>query len=295
MGKKKKTEKKAKLKTDKKLGIPRNLVKQPLLSIVTIVAESHKDKLQEYFKYLPKSVDIELVLMTTRKISDDDFGLTEYKTENEILTGETQFVYNKEFIDYQITIQNDVYLAKQILYEYSNEHGDFLPDFAQARNIAKSFATGKWIFSLDVDEILAPHRHFEFLEMIRRLDDNVMGVKIASASHFYDHIERVHDWINIAVVKLFRNLPEFQWKGKVHELIEWDMQPSQIMISEFIMEHSGYMIQDFEYEAKLIHRLKLMGNELHTLQDSKRMERTIKYLENGIKTYKSIKSKDKSQ
>lgn len=78
--------------------------------------------------------------------------------------------------------------------------------FSEARNHALSKCTGDWVLSIDADEELAPGG----VEKIRQAvltDEKVIYVQMHSGNnrHFFP--------------RLFRNLPEIQWVGAVHECI----------------------------------------------------------------------------
>jgi glycosyltransferase involved in cell wall biosynthesis len=82
---------------------------------------------------------------------------------------------------------------------------DWQDDFAAARNYAKTQATGDWIYSIDADHINeTPIK--EIKAEIERISD---GHRVASIT-IDDHHKGA--W-------LFRNDPDIQWQGRVHEVL----------------------------------------------------------------------------
>ena len=87
-------------------------------------------------------------------------------------------------------------------------------DFAAARNCALARAHAPWILMLDADEILDRSGAPRLAELIAR-DENV--------GYF---LERRNRWTGLPnstvdyVVRLFRNRPDYRYRGRVHETID---------------------------------------------------------------------------
>ncbi len=86
-------------------------------------------------------------------------------------------------------------------------------DFAAARNHALALATGRWILTLDADEVLDPAG----IPLIRELASSA-----ANAGYYFqrsnhgasDKPTQDH------VVRLFPNRPDYRYRGRVHETID---------------------------------------------------------------------------
>lgn len=91
-------------------------------------------------------------------------------------------------------------------------------DFAAARNHALDLATGRWILTLDADEVLDPAGIPLVKEMTRELASST-----ANAGYYFERVNhgapsdkptRDH------VVRLFPNRPDYRYRGRVHETID---------------------------------------------------------------------------
>lgn len=117
--------------------------------------------------------------------------------------------------------------------------------FEIARNEALSRATGEWILALDADERLDPGALSELRSLLEGAAQAVGGF-ILSIRNYTDDLA-TPGWVSLdpeeardrgvrgyapsTVVRLFRNLPEIRYRGRIHELVE----PS--------IEAAGYRIQ----------------------------------------------------
>ena len=146
----------------------------------------------------------------------------------------------------------------ELHYEFTN--------FSEARNLAKEHASGKWILMIDSDEnfagdavavreklILSNEETYGFMCLIRNIVAMPDG-SIGSGDAPY--------------LRLFRNLPEFNYTGYVHEdilpsILKYRNEPETIdMIPELIIEHYGY-IDPEEMQAKLNRNMELLTREIN--------------------------------
>jgi len=88
-------------------------------------------------------------------------------------------------------------------------------DFSSARNFSLDRATGAWILVLDADEFLAPGSKEEFIKLLQ--DDGAEGyfIRIVSLLGESSDFETCEDM----VVRLFRNRPEYRFRGAIHEQV----------------------------------------------------------------------------
>lgn len=109
-------------------------------------------------------------------------------------------------------------------------------DFSKARNISLRYATKEWILVLDADEIISD----EDLKKIRKLieDKDVDGFIMTQRNYTNNS-----NWINLVrcskkdeytkgfngyrpskLIRLFRNKKGFEFRNKVHELVEYSIE-----------------------------------------------------------------------
>jgi glycosyltransferase involved in cell wall biosynthesis len=88
-------------------------------------------------------------------------------------------------------------------------------DFAAARNHAIARARAQWILVLDADEALAPESASK-IERLVTLGDNA-GYFLERRNHASDSENPVTDY----VVRLFPNRPDYRYRGRVHEIIDY--------------------------------------------------------------------------
>lgn len=81
--------------------------------------------------------------------------------------------------------------------------------FAEQRNIAKSYATGQWILSLDADETL---------EGAERMAEFVPGTQFHAFSIPTRHLGTQQTDAD-PHIRLFRNIPEIMWERELHEYL----------------------------------------------------------------------------
>jgi len=136
-------------------------------------------------------------------------------------------------------------------------------NFSDARNASLELATGDWVLFLDADEELAG----ESKEALRRLtaDDNVEGyfVKIINYLGNEGWIETCPD----LVFRLFRNRPEYRFRGAIHEqiadvILEKNGKAAYRMAEEIVIIHYGYLDRQISEKDKKNRNLKIIQKEL---------------------------------
>jgi len=94
-------------------------------------------------------------------------------------------------------------------------------DFSAARNHSLEKATGDWILFLDCDEEIDPNLGHHLLEAVQSKDYDAYYLDVRNL------LGGDHE-VTFQSIRLFRNLPQFRFKGKIHE-----------QISDSIFTHSG--------------------------------------------------------
>jgi glycosyltransferase involved in cell wall biosynthesis len=87
-------------------------------------------------------------------------------------------------------------------------------DFSAARNLALNLATGRWILTLDADEVLHPSS----IPLIRELTagNDCAGYYFERLNHGLIPQKPTRDY----VVRLFPNRPAHRYHGRVHETVD---------------------------------------------------------------------------
>lgn len=92
---------------------------------------------------------------------------------------------------------------------------DFAPvDFAAARNCALARARGRWILTLDADEML-DRESLPLVEGLIARDENA-GYFLERHNHSSGSGKSPKDY----VVRLFPNKPDYRYRGRVHETVD---------------------------------------------------------------------------
>lgn len=127
-------------------------------------------------------------------------------------------------------------------------------DFAFVRNLSLSRASGKWILVLDADEALDSHSH----QIIRGLIQGSPAAYELTQRHYSNDVRlsdfrpvrgqfpawerRYAGFFESKLVRLFPNIPQIQYRGQVHELVEGSIRESgcvPIVNSGILLHHYG--------------------------------------------------------
>jgi GT2 family glycosyltransferase/tetratricopeptide (TPR) repeat protein/2-polyprenyl-3-methyl-5-hydroxy-6-metoxy-1,4-benzoquinol methylase len=115
-------------------------------------------------------------------------------------------------------------------------------DFSAARNESLKHARGEWLFWMDSDDVIAPECGRRLRELaLGRKDPAVLGwvVQVHCPGPGEDGRE---DMTVVDHVKLFRNLPELRFEGRIHEQILPAIRRlgGQTAWTDLYVTHSGY-------------------------------------------------------
>jgi glycosyltransferase involved in cell wall biosynthesis len=138
-------------------------------------------------------------------------------------------------------------------------HYQWINDFSSARNFAKQFAKCEFILSIDADEILINGNE---LRNICYNSKNYIGGYIVNIIS-----SKSNNKLNLfssPQVRLFRNLPNINFRGLVHEQITDSIQESgyKIEICNLNILHTGYDTSKEKIFEKYHRNLRLIDIEL---------------------------------
>ncbi len=170
-------------------------------------------------------------------------------------------------------------------------------DFSSARNEALKYATGEWILILDADEVLDVCDHNRIRQLIaeKGVDAYILEPRSyqkqctwgnwISLETMTELARGCHGYTPSQVVRLFRNNEQIRFKGRVHELVDIDLQTqNKVIVNTNIPIHHYGKIVDQDY-LKQKHELYLrIGYEKlkdRPLDDNALCELGLQHLELG--------------
>ena len=140
-------------------------------------------------------------------------------------------------------------------------HSPWQDDFSQARNVSISHATGDWILWMDADDTIPE-------ECGRALHDTVLVAEAKTGGILMQvHIPPAKGESGFTVVdhvKLFRNLPEIRFEGRIHEqLLEQIYRTGGVIErSNLYVVHSGYDYSPEGQKHKRERDLRILEKDL---------------------------------
>lgn len=136
-------------------------------------------------------------------------------------------------------------------------------NFSDARNFSLEKATGDWVLFMDADEELAAGSGERLLRLVA--EDKVEG-------YFTKIINYIGDvgWIEACpdlVFRLFRNRPNYRFRGAIHEqiadvILEQNNQASYRIGEGVIILHYGYLERQISDKDKKNRNMRLLEKEL---------------------------------
>jgi glycosyltransferase involved in cell wall biosynthesis/Tfp pilus assembly protein PilF len=134
-------------------------------------------------------------------------------------------------------------------------------DFSAARNFGLDAAQGRWILSLDCDEVIATEDHAEILSAMARMD--VIGYRMTTRNYCHEadcsewHAsdgkyaeQKTHSgWFPTTKVRLWRHTARHRFRGAVHELVEASILESGGQLGDCMLPVHHYGLVEKERAA----------------------------------------------
>ncbi|HHW13301.1 MAG TPA: glycosyltransferase [Firmicutes bacterium] len=141
-------------------------------------------------------------------------------------------------------------------------------DFSAARNASLEAATGDWILILDADEELAPGAA---AALRRLLADPVAEGYFVKIVNFVGRAGSGEAFPDV-VFRLFRNRPEYRFRGAIHEQIaevirEQNPEAEFRIDTDVVILHYGYLDQSLAEKDKPARNLALLEREVAVRPD----------------------------
>ena len=142
-------------------------------------------------------------------------------------------------------------------------------DFAQARNMSLLHATGDWIFWMDADDTI-DERNASGLRLLAEQEhpESLMGfvMQVHCPAPFEHGVSQ-----NTVVdhIKVFRNLPEIQFEGRIHEQVLPSIRRlgGEIGWTDLFVVHSGADHSPVGRQKKLERDLRILELDLEDRPD----------------------------
>lgn len=175
---------------------------------------------------------------------------------------------------------------------------DWTDNFSEARNFAIGQANEEWILILDADEELVM---FDAVSFRDQLNSNHIDAYVVRIENLYGSIKHITDQSRFSSVRIFRNKPEYRYRGRIHEQIVYSLQDHSAAMesmNSMLILHYGYLDEIKQEKNKFRRNTELlyieleqdkenpfhlfnMGQEYFSKQD---YEQAIRYFDQSRKT-----------
>lgn len=145
-------------------------------------------------------------------------------------------------------------------------------DFSKVRNQSLAAAKGEWILYLDADEELPESTQQMIKKMIEAVEVEGYFFQVVNyTGNKRDYSRLVHQ-----SCRLFRNRPDYQFKGKIHEQILPSIYQrfsrAQVLKTDLEIKHYGYMSNNKRRKQKLERNIRILNKELIRLAENSFLE-----------------------
>jgi len=131
-------------------------------------------------------------------------------------------------------------------------------DFSAARNFSLEKARGDWILFMDCDEEIAQDTGEHLLASVQNESFDAYYINIIN-------LLAENNEVAFHSIRLFRNLPQFRFEGKIHEQISFSIfkysGQEKIGRTNFTLLHHGYNPEKVNIQAKIARNLELLQDQ----------------------------------
>jgi len=131
-------------------------------------------------------------------------------------------------------------------------------DFSVARNYSLEKARGDWILFMDCDEEVDQSTGEKLLSAVQSKDYDAFYINIKN-------IVSGGNQVAFHSIRLFRNLPQFRFQGKIHEQISFSIlkhsRQERIGRTSFTLLHHGYNPEKVNIQAKIARNVQLLKEQ----------------------------------
>jgi len=131
-------------------------------------------------------------------------------------------------------------------------------DFSAARNFSLEKAQGDWILFMDCDEEIDQSTGEILLETVKSDYYHAYYINVKNILAGNNHVA-------FYSIRLFRNLPQYRFQGKIHEQISYSIIENcgeeKIGRIGFTLLHHGYNPEKVNIQAKIIRNINLLEGE----------------------------------
>jgi len=138
-------------------------------------------------------------------------------------------------------------------------------DFAQARNESLKHATSDWILYLDADERIDERNKNKIRKLIQLQDIWAINVRVIIPQSQRNLVTNFSNDYS----RIFRNLPQIRFEGKVHEQIlpSINRMGGKVLKSDIVFDHWGYALKQDKRKFRIQQNLVILTEELQKNPD----------------------------
>jgi glycosyltransferase involved in cell wall biosynthesis/chaperonin cofactor prefoldin len=135
----------------------------------------------------------------------------------------------------------------------------WVDDFSKARNYSIDHATGDWILILDGDDEFEKKDGEKLLELIN--SEDAADIYIFNTVCYIGSKPGSDQIMNVNL-RLFRNLPEFRYQGRIHESVAPPSPNTKMKACDITIYHYGYLNSVVNEQNKRERNMRILGQQL---------------------------------